>query len=93
MKRGAVLVNLARGGMVDEEALVGALRSGRLAGAGMDVYTQEPYDGPLCDFENVILTPHSATLTVETRAEMELECVEKALRFVDGGIRPEERVT
>jgi len=92
MKRGAVLVNLARGGMVDEEALVSALRSGQLAGAGMDVYTQEPYRGPLCDFENVILTPHSATLTVETRAGMELECVDKALRFVDDGIRPEERV-
>lgn len=92
MKRGAVLVNLARGGMVDEAALVDALRSGHLTGAGMDVYTQEPYTGPLCDFENVILTPHSATLTVETRAGMELECVEKALRFVNGGIRPEERV-
>ena len=92
MKRGAVLVNLARGGMVDEAALVEVLRSGHLAGAGMDVFAQEQYAGPLCDFENVILTPHSATLTVETRAEMELECVEKALRFIDGGIRSEERV-
>jgi D-3-phosphoglycerate dehydrogenase len=92
MKRGAVLVNLARGGMVEEAALIDALRSGHLAGAGMDVYTQEPYAGPLCDFENVILTPHAATLTVETRAAMELECVDKALRFAAGGIRPEERV-
>ena len=92
MKRGAVLVNLARGGMVDEAALVDALRSGRLAGAGMDVFSEEPYSGPLCEFENVILTPHSATLTVETRAAMELECVDKALRFVADKITAEERV-
>jgi len=92
MKRGAMLVNLARGGMVDEAALEVALRSGQLAGVGMDVFAEEPYSGPLCDFDNVILTPHSATLTVETRAAMELECVDKALRFIEGGIRPEERV-
>jgi D-3-phosphoglycerate dehydrogenase len=92
MKKGTVLVNLARGGMVDESALVDALGSGHLAGAGMDVFADEPYSGPLCDFENVILTPHSATTTVETRAAMELECVDKALRFIQGGLRPEERI-
>lgn len=84
MKRGAIVVNLARGGMVDETALVDALRSGHLAGAGLDVFSQEPYDGTLCEFENVILTPHNATSTVETRAAMELECVEKAVRFLNG---------
>jgi D-3-phosphoglycerate dehydrogenase len=92
MKPGAVLINLARGGMVDEAALADALRSGSLAGAGLDVFAEEPYAGPLCEFDNVILTPHSATLTVETRAAMELECVDKAVRFLRGEIRPEERV-
>jgi D-3-phosphoglycerate dehydrogenase / 2-oxoglutarate reductase len=92
MKRGALIVNLARGGMVDETALVNALRCGHLAGAALDVFTREPYTGPLSEFDNVILTPHSATNTVETRASMELECVEKALRFLEGRIHPEERV-
>jgi len=92
MKRGAILVNLARGEMVDEGALVEALRSGQLAGAGLDVFGAEPYQGPLCDFEQVILTPHSATLTVETRAAMELQCVKNALQFLAGNLPGERRV-
>ena len=82
IKQGALVVNLSRGGMVNEQALLDALASKKIAGAGLDVFDQEPYYGPLCDFENVILTPHSATLTLETRAAMELQCVEKALIFL-----------
>lgn len=92
MKDGAILVNLGRGDMVDMQALHGALTSGKLFGAGLDVYPEEPYAGPLCDLDNVILTPHAATLTVETRSQMEEECVRKALAFVEGTLRPEERV-
>ena len=92
MKQDAILVNLARGEMVDEDALVEALRSGRLAGAGLDVFETEPYRGPLCDFNQVILTPHSATLTVETRAAMEMQCVENALDFLAGNLSKELRV-
>jgi len=92
MKRGAILVNLARGEMVDESALVEALHSGQLAGAGLDVYGTEPYQGPLCEFEQVILTPHCATLTVETRAAMESQCVENALQFLAGNLADERRV-
>lgn len=92
MKRGAILVNLARGEMVDEIALVEALRSGQLSGAGLDVFSAEPYHGPLCDFEQVILTPHSATNTVETRANMELQCLENGLDFLAGKLADERRV-
>ena len=84
MKPGAVVVNLARGDMVDEQALLAALRSGNIAAAGLDVYASEPYAGPLCDFSEVILTPHSATLPVETRSEMECQCVQNALDFLAG---------
>jgi D-3-phosphoglycerate dehydrogenase len=92
MKKGAILVNLSRGGMIDEAGLVNALQSKHLAGAGLDVFDQEPYTGPLCDFENVILTPHSATTPVETRVAMETECVDNAIRFIKGKIGENEKV-
>jgi len=92
MKKGAMLVNLARGEMVDENALIEALKSGQVAGAALDVFCSEPYRGPLCDFEQVILTPHFATLTVETRAAMELQCVQNGLGFLAGNLPSEFRV-
>jgi D-3-phosphoglycerate dehydrogenase len=92
MKPGVMLVNLARGGMVDEDALVKALRSGHVAATALDVFNKEPYRGPLSDFDQVILTPHSATLTVETRAAMEIQAVENALAFITGEIPPDRRV-
>ena len=62
MRRGAFLVNVARGGCVDEPALMKALRAGEIAGAGIDVTADEPLspDSPLWDLENVVLTPHTA---------------------------------
>ena len=92
MKKGSMLVNLSRGGMIDEESLIEALQSKHLAGAGLDVFAEEPYHGPLCEMENVILTPHSATQTIETRVAMEVECVDKALRFLSNRIEPNEKV-
>lgn len=71
MKNGSYLVNTARGAMVDEYALVNALRSGKLAGAGLDVFDAEPDINPeLIGMENVILTPHIASATVEARQKM-----------------------
>lgn len=82
MKKGAFLINLSRGELVDENALYGALKSGHLAGAGLDVFPQEPYTGKLCDLENVIMTPHAATLTMESRVEMETAAVENLLNVL-----------
>ena len=84
MKQGAWLINMARGDMVDDVALSKALASGWLSGAALDVFPQEPYRGPLCDSDRVVLSPHQATLTVETRTAMEIRAVENVVRYLRG---------
>jgi len=76
MKKRSFLVNTARGGVVDEDALYLALKNGHLAGAALDVFEKEPYDGSLLELENVILTPHVAAMAKEARIAMEIEAVE-----------------
>src|SRR5690606_2871239 len=71
MKPTAILVNVARGPVVDEAALVEVLREGRIAGAGFDVYEEEPKMAPgLAELCNVVLLPHLGSATHETRAKM-----------------------
>jgi D-3-phosphoglycerate dehydrogenase len=82
MKQGAWLINVSRGDMVDDVALKEALDTGKLAGAGLDVFPEEPYRGGLCDSDRVILTPHQATLTMETRAAMETHAVQNLVEFL-----------
>ena len=90
MKPDAYLVNICRGGVVDEDALIDALRSGRLAGAGLDVFTYEPLpaDSPLCQLDNVILTPHVGGGSGTTRAG-ELAVALEELQRVLGGAAPQ----
>jgi len=74
MRPGSRLVNTARGSLVDEAALVEALRSGHLAAAALDVFETEPYTGPLATLPQVLCTPHVASLTRASRAAMEQRC-------------------
>ncbi|MEN3975047.1 2-hydroxyacid dehydrogenase [Emcibacter sp. SYSU 3D8] len=87
MKPGAVLVNTARGGLVDEPALIDALRSGRVGAAGLDVFAGEPApaDNPLFALDNVIVSPHVAWLTPETLARSIHVAIENSRLLRDGG--------
>lgn len=80
MKDGAWLVNVARGGAVDEEALFNALKDGHLAGAALDVFKKEPYNGRLKELDNVILTPHIGSYAKEARIEMEMQAVKNLIK-------------
>ncbi len=82
MKQGSFVINVARGNFLDETALHEALKNGHLAGAALDVYSQEPYTGLLCECDNVILTPHVATLTKESRLQMETEAVKNLVDYL-----------
>lgn len=79
MRRGSWIVNTSRGSLIDEVALVDALRSGHIAGAGVDVHPWEPYDGPLTELDNAVLTPHVGSYAIESRVEMETDAVRNLL--------------
>lgn len=79
MKRGSVVINAARGGLVDEQALKEALDSGQLSAAALDAFEQEPYQGPLLECSNLILSSHVGSLAIEARQRMELEAAENLL--------------
>ena len=89
MKPGAFLINTARGAVVDEKALLDALEKGRIAGAGLDVYEDEPALTPgLADLPNVVLLPHVGSATLETRHRMAVMAAENLLAGLDGRMPP-----
>lgn len=93
MKPTAVLVNVARGPIIDDEALLAALRAGRLGGAALDVFTTQPLPvgHPYFGFDNVVITPHMAGITEESMMRMGVASVEETLRVLAGGLPIELR--
>lgn len=90
MRRGVIIVNTARGSIIDEPALTAALRDGRVGAAGLDVFEAEPpaKDNPLFALDNVVLSPHIAGLSVESAERMAISCVENVLAFFAGKLDP-----
>jgi len=84
MKTGAAVINTSRGTIIDEKALYDALIQGHLSGAALDVFVQEPYEGPLRHLDNVILTAHIAASAKGSRYLMELGAVEDCIRVLNG---------
>ena len=88
MKNGVVLINTARGGILEEDAFLAALRSGKVGAAGIDVFDIEPpgRGNPLSQFKQVILTPHVAGLSLESAEAMAVSSVQNVLDYFDGNL-------
>jgi phosphoglycerate dehydrogenase-like enzyme len=86
LRDGAILVNVGRGGVLDEEALVDAIRSGKLRGAALDVFAEEPLpeSSPLWSLDNVIVSPHTATLSIHENARIVELFAENLRRYLAG---------
>jgi phosphoglycerate dehydrogenase-like enzyme len=86
MRPGSFLINVSRGPVVDEAALIRALQDGHLAGAGLDVFDPEPPmpDNPLLRMDNVVVTPHVASNTDKGYWRMSSSCVDQVLQVLDG---------
>jgi len=80
MKKGAIVLNSARANLIDENALFNALDSGKVSSAWLDVFWNEPYNGRLTEYNQVLLTPHMSTYSVQCRKEMEMAAVNNLLR-------------
>jgi len=86
MRDGVRIVNAARGALVDEDDLLAALKSGRVGGAALDVFSTEPYSGPLLELDNVVVTPHLAASTEEAQDRAGVIIAEQVAAALDGGL-------
>jgi glyoxylate reductase len=85
MKKTAVIINTARGPIIDEKALAAALKSGRIMAAGLDVYEREPeFEMELKDLDNVVILPHIGSASVETRTNMALMAAQNIVEVLSG---------
>lgn len=85
IKKGSYLLNLSRGHVINQNALLGSIKDEHLAGAALDVFPEEPYNGPLKELENVILTPHIGSYAKECRVEMEVQAAGNVLEGLESG--------
>jgi len=88
MKKGVIIINTARGELIDQDALIRAVKSGKVAGVGMDVVEGEPIDSdhPLLALDNVVIVPHIATYTIESLKRMGHKVVEDVEKVSQGQI-------
>ncbi len=86
MRDGVRIVNAARGALIDEEALIDGVRSGKIAGAALDVFSAEPYTGPLLELDEIVVTPHLAASTDEAQDRAGLIIAEQVVAALGGGI-------
>jgi D-3-phosphoglycerate dehydrogenase len=84
MKEDAVIINTARGGIINERDLAEVMKAGHLSGAAIDVFEHEPYVGPLAEVERCLLTAHMGSMSVDCRTRMEIEATDEAVRFLTG---------
>ena len=84
MKKDAIIINTARGGIINEQDLYEVMNSGHLSGAAIDVFEKEPYDGKLSEIERCILTAHMGSMSIDCRTRMEIEATEEAVRLLTG---------
>ena len=94
MKEDAIILNTARGGIINEQDLYEVMQKGHLSGAAIDVFDFEPYDGKLIEIQRCMLTAHMGSMSIDCRTRMEIEATEEAVRFLTNqpleGVVPEE---
>ena len=97
MKEDAIIINTARGGIINEDDLYEVMQAGHLSGAAIDVFDFEPYAGKLREIDRCILTAHMGSMSIDCRTRMEIEATEEAVRFFTNqpleGVVPEEEYT